>query len=358
MGLSQDEIENMKKKDQGADKAKEPDSKVIEKISTLMAESIENIIPVLISSSGEMKVKSEDPVKKQLGELLESLPPNHTYFVFSEPALTSSKLTGYIDFKMALDLSQRMMGQEGAEELNDALLSALNEAFNNVLGAYDSALKEEFGFDVEHGDLKFLAGQPGEVVPPGSGEDPSASMWHLGMSGSVDDITFKTGLIISEAGVAEMEEKHPDSKKAKEEAESSAEEMAAEASDIEEDVEELKVETRDTRVQKQKVSKVAFEDLQPGKSMGDTRGLDLILDVPLGVTVELGRKTLSIREILGLNPGSLVELEKLAGEPVDLLVNGKLFAKGEVVVIDENFGVRISSIVAHKERLESLASGN
>jgi flagellar motor switch protein FliN/FliY len=72
------------------------------------------------------------------------------------------------------------------------------------------------------------------------------------------------------------------------------------------------------------------------------------------VTVELGRKRLSVKEILELVPGSLVELDKLAGENVDLYVNGKLFAKGEVVVIDENFGVRVSSIVTPKERLERM----
>ena len=68
-------------------------------------------------------------------------------------------------------------------------------------------------------------------------------------------------------------------------------------------------------------------------------------DVPMQVTVELGRTTLLIKEVLSLGEGSVVELDKLAGEPVDLLVNGKKFALGEVVVIDENFGVRITEIL-------------
>ncbi|MEB3328548.1 MAG: flagellar motor switch phosphatase FliY [Candidatus Sericytochromatia bacterium] len=83
-------------------------------------------------------------------------------------------------------------------------------------------------------------------------------------------------------------------------------------------------------------------------------GLDLILDVTLKVTVELGRTKMQIREVLDLGKGSVVELDKLAGEPVDMLVNGKLIAKGEVVVIDENFGIRLTEIVSPQERFNSL----
>ena len=82
--------------------------------------------------------------------------------------------------------------------------------------------------------------------------------------------------------------------------------------------------------------------------------IGLILDVPLQVTVELGRTKKRIRDILELSTGSIVELDKLAGEPVDILVNGKLLAKGEVVVIDENFGVRITDIVSPLERTKNL----
>lgn len=82
--------------------------------------------------------------------------------------------------------------------------------------------------------------------------------------------------------------------------------------------------------------------------------LDLLLDVQMTVTVELGRTRKYIREILLLGEGSILELDKLAGEPVDLLVNGKLIAKGEVVVIDENFGVRVTDIVSSRDRLKLI----
>ena len=84
------------------------------------------------------------------------------------------------------------------------------------------------------------------------------------------------------------------------------------------------------------------------------QNVPLLLDVPLTLTVELGRATQLVQYILGLGEGSIIELNKQAGEPVDLLVSGKLIAKGEVVVIDENFGVRVTNIINNSvERLSN-----
>ena len=80
----------------------------------------------------------------------------------------------------------------------------------------------------------------------------------------------------------------------------------------------------------------------------------MLLDIPLQVAVELGRTKRSVKEILELSGGSIIEIDKLAGEPVDILVNNRLIAKGEVVVIDENFGVRITDILSQAERLNNL----
>lgn len=88
-----------------------------------------------------------------------------------------------------------------------------------------------------------------------------------------------------------------------------------------------------------------------GANQGQTN-LNLLMDVQMALTVELGRTKMYIKDILGLGEGSIIELDKLAGEPVDLLVNGKLIAKGEVVVIDENFGVRVTDIVSPTDRLK------
>lgn len=86
----------------------------------------------------------------------------------------------------------------------------------------------------------------------------------------------------------------------------------------------------------------------------ETKNLDMLLDIPLQVTVELGRTKRSVKEILELSAGSIIELDKLAGEPVDILVNNRLVAKGEVVVIDENFGVRVTDIISKSDRIKKL----
>ncbi|WP_342472848.1 flagellar motor switch phosphatase FliY [Metasolibacillus sp. FSL H7-0170] len=93
---------------------------------------------------------------------------------------------------------------------------------------------------------------------------------------------------------------------------------------------------------------------QANLSQQESRNLNMLLDIPLQVTVELGRTKRSVKEILDLSSGSIIELDKLAGEPVDILVNSRLIAKGEVVVIDENFGVRITDILSQADRLNNL----
>jgi len=104
----------------------------------------------------------------------------------------------------------------------------------------------------------------------------------------------------------------------------------------------------------------AVKSAQLGQLLGTTpeppskADLDLILDIEVPISVELGRTEMSIAEVLELGPGSIVELQKMASDPVDLLVNNKLIAHGEVVVVDENFGIRISSVVNPRERVKSL----
>ncbi len=86
----------------------------------------------------------------------------------------------------------------------------------------------------------------------------------------------------------------------------------------------------------------------------EPNNLDMLMDIPLQVTVELGRTKRMVKEILGVSPGSIIELDKLAGEPVDILINNKVIAVGEVVVIDENFGVRVTDILSTADRLSKL----
>lgn len=93
------------------------------------------------------------------------------------------------------------------------------------------------------------------------------------------------------------------------------------------------------------VQQAQFKPLGPEQTVGPSNSIDLIRDVPLHISVELGRASLTVRDILALGAGSVVELDRLAGEPVDVLVNDRLIARGEVVIVDESFGVRITEIL-------------
>lgn len=99
---------------------------------------------------------------------------------------------------------------------------------------------------------------------------------------------------------------------------------------------------------------MADEGQMTTPATAENGNLELILDVPLGVSVELGRVRMPVRELLSLTAGSVIELAKLAGEPLDVLINGRAVARGEAVMVNEKFGVRLTEIVSQTERVERL----
>lgn len=96
------------------------------------------------------------------------------------------------------------------------------------------------------------------------------------------------------------------------------------------------------------------EQSEPKPAGSDRKNLEFILDIPLQLTVELGRTKLLVKDVLQLNQGSVVELSKLAGEPLDVFVNSKLVARGEAVVVNDKFGVRLVDVVSPNERVERV----
>ena len=103
------------------------------------------------------------------------------------------------------------------------------------------------------------------------------------------------------------------------------------------------------------VAPAAFTNFTPTATTGAGNDLNMILDIPVQLTVELGRTRIPIKHILQLAQGSVVELETLAGEPMDVLVNGYLIAQGEVVVVNDKFGIRLTDIVTPSERMRRLS---
>jgi flagellar motor switch protein FliN/FliY len=101
---------------------------------------------------------------------------------------------------------------------------------------------------------------------------------------------------------------------------------------------------------------VSFEELKDdGSKMGSmSPELEVILDIPVSISMEVGRTSITIRNLLQLNQGSVIELDRLAGEPLDVLVNGTLIAHGEVVVVNEKFGIRMTDVISPSERIKKL----
>ena len=304
------------------------------KTANLFAEAVRNIVPILIGTE-HTSVELGTPLTGTFQSFLQ-MKQDSLFFTIREPSIVSLPLLGWINRSLALRISTLMRGEE-AEELNEALLSALGEAFNNILGAFDSALKDEFKKTMEHSDIKLLDQNTNNIIAE-TGLNPTSSVCLIPMSVGVEDFTSEMGLLIGIESLNELYNHHPLSKQERK--------TMIPTPPIQS--------SSGQSQQKQDIPLARFEELIPQRPAGEPKGIELIMDVPLEIAVELGRKKLTVKEILGLAPGSLVELEKLAGETVDLYVNGKLFAKGEVVVIEENFGVRIVSIVSPKERVEKM----
>lgn len=100
--------------------------------------------------------------------------------------------------------------------------------------------------------------------------------------------------------------------------------------------------------------KATMSDLRDESTPSSDVNLDVVLDIPVSISMEIGRTKISIRNLLQLNQGSVVELDRLAGEPMDVLVNGTLIARGEVVVVNEKFGIRLTDIISPAERVKKL----
>ncbi len=110
-----------------------------------------------------------------------------------------------------------------------------------------------------------------------------------------------------------------------------------------------------TNIANAQFGQLSNSDSPPVSSEDQQKNFEMLFDIPVGISAELGRSVIKIRDLLNLGPGSVLELERLAGESIDLMVNGVLIGKGDVVVVNENFGLRITEIVCTEERIKKLS---
>lgn len=275
--------------------------------------------------------------------------------------------------KDAAIISDIMLGGNGLqpnEELSEIELSAVQEAMNQMMGSSATSMSTVFNkrVDISPPQVDYKDIDKLEEVAKGSDEDVFVRVaFNLKIGDLIDSIIFQLiPLDFAKDLVNQLLEpvEEPINQ------ETTTNDMnIAQQSDI--SITQTEVETaqmeQSTSTQSEPqhignhiapdstIQHAAFEAFEPTPlNQTNKRNLDMLLDVPLSVTVELGRTKQTVEDILELTQGAIIELDKLAGEPVDVLVNNKLIAKGEVVVIDENFGVRVTDIVSPKDRLMKL----
>ncbi len=261
-------------------------------------------------------------------------------------------------------IADLMMGGDGtnpAEDMNELTVSAVSEAMNQMIGSASTSLSTMLD--------KPISISPPESIVVDLGEDYK-DIEFFRQNKQFVRVSFK--MVVGELIDSEIMQLLPIQfsksmvrslmNKGAEEEEYSIDEDLQEIEsvlgNIREEIAEQEPEPVKEAINKQpvKIQPVSLKNFDDTPVHTEKENIDLILDVPLNVTVELGRTKKQIREILEFGVDTIVELDKLAGEPVELLVNGKFIAKGEVVVIDENFGVRITDIVHPAKRIDSISS--
>lgn len=397
--LSQDEINALlngmdKDDDLNNDENSEGDLKIENYLSGIEQDALGEIGNISFGSSAtalstllNQKVEITTPkvsiVSKE--ELEEEFPKPHI-------AISVEYTTGFegmnllvIKTKDAATIADLMLGNDGtspSEDMGEMEISAVQEAMNQMMGSASTSMSTIFNKKVDISppeiDLLDLPDNPNKVTLPD--EDVLVKIsFDLRVGNLIDSAIMQLVTVSFAKDMVEqlMNPEQPESNVEQSppvEEPSKQQSTATANSNREPELQQQRQEEapaayrQEVRSEPQHLSSglkqpersaniqpAAFSNFEaPSLNENEAKNLDMLLDIPLDVTVELGRTKRSIKEILELAPGSIVELDKLAGEPVDILVNHRLIAKGEVVVIDENFGVRVTDIVSKKERISNL----
>lgn len=270
-----------------------------------------------------------------------------------------------IDVPDAIIIADLMMGNDGTnietEELGELELSAVSEAMNQMVGSASTAMATMFD-------------RPVDIHPPQSEVmEIKDTTDYAGMDGKHAVVAIAFEMTVGDLIKSQIIQlfSYETVKEIKEIMLSDKAETLTNREEKAEQVEEPKPTPQQTpptptpqakniveekQVEKVEVQKPQFEEFTEDLTMEVPRNLDLIMDVPLEFTVVLGKSKRTIKDILSLGSGSVVELNKMTDEPLEILVNGKLIAEGEVVVINESFGIRITNILSKEERIRNINS--
>lgn len=322
----------------------------------------------------EVTIKGDEP-----GQLTDEFTPGHE-FPLVRIALSSTTDSAYehqflLDKSVAGLIFSWMVGEDPPEEVGAEHLDAVKEMVAQVLGQLQAALDgEEHAFTAGDVEVTEVTGQEDLGLPEEGlvasyrftrGEQDQEYLVTHVVKGDV--LTTAEGETPAEetsgkeiVGEEAASEEVPGEETAGKETVDTGEDFVADLVGDEaglgaaDDVDDLFGDAGDSEavIEASPAEFEGFEDTGPSNGKG--RKIDMLLDVELDVTVELGRKIMYVEDILKLGKGSVIELDKLAGEPVDILINGKKLAEGEVVVIEDHFGVRLTHLLEPRDRIKSL----
>ncbi|RCW70707.1 flagellar motor switch phosphatase FliY [Saliterribacillus persicus] len=386
--LSQDEIDALLNgtDDSNSDQEKEPS--IEDYLTSLEVDALGEIGNISFGSSAttlstllNQKVEITTPTISVIpkGELSEEFPEPYVGVEVKYTEGFSGANLFILESKDAAIIANLMLGGNGEaenSELNEIHLSAVQEAMNQMMGTAATSMSTVFSkrVDISPPSISIMdvtEEETNKFIPE---DDVLIKVsFQLQIGNLIDSkimqllpVTFAKELVDQLLNASE--EPAPEAKPAENKSTNESSNSSAQAEDV----------SRQTSSQYEQQSTINRAPSEP-QTLGEKgsgndevqaasfstfdnislpkeekRNLEMLMDIPLRVTVELGRTKRTIKEILELSSGSIVELDKLAGEPVDIHVNQKLIAKGEVVVIDENFGVRVTDIVSQTDRLKKL----
>lgn len=360
--LSQDEIEALLKGIGGA--SKQDEGEELKEIASLYVQALSNVLQLL--SGGEVEVElAESRFCEQSAFVNEIDKSNYVIYFVEYDAMEGWVHALVMKEKAALFLADIMMGGDGAElpdSMNDLYLSAAQEGLSQITGAAISEMVNllggrRIGIKNTSCTLKVEEWLPFELLPS------NENVWVFSLNAEIKDVgNLKLWSLMPQKIAQALSDEVKKMSSNREQPQKGPEQSSKEA--------KSPVSARASQSEREAPGRVVGEgvsgavEVRPAEFVPldkqiedqdmDGHNFDLIVDVPVRVTVRLGQAVKTIGEILNLTPGSVIELDKMAGDPVDILVNGKLIARGEVVVIDENFGVRITEIVNRSDRIKSL----
>ena len=379
--LSQEEIDSLLKKNseiEALEESKKQDLSQEEKniiidIGEISMAEISSKLSELLGRKIEIGSPKLDVEKfKGLTKSIET--PIVSFLIKSEEGISGENIV-LMKMKDASLISNLLMGGDGSnpeEELSDIEKSTLSKSINQIVESVSATISKKISKPVKINQPSMEVWESEEEISI-EGVDEENIMIKLSFGLIVDDlieseiiqlyrlegaeeiaktILYRSGSnSYQEKTQEKMEEKVEDKEVIVEEAAMSKENFTPKLEEILQNEDKSEMKFSDSGVS---VHKPAFADLKEKSTQTSARNIDLIMDVPLVLSVVLGRTKKSIRDILALEPGSIVELNKLAEEPLEVYINGKHTARGEVVVVDEKFGIRITDILSAEDRVRKL----